>query len=104
MPARREPQHGRNHWHRLRAFFVLAILACFVIVQSAAALSNHTDHDGATDHCCAACHGSHYPVVPTGTLVYFARLATAEWHQPNYEERVLSGEWTSVNSSRAPPA
>ena len=104
MAERRDHERGRKEWPRMRAFFVLALLAGFFVVQTAAAVAIHPDHDGPNDHCCAACHGGHYPVVQTDTFVHVARFAVAAWHQLNDDERPLSREWIAVNSSRAPPA
>jgi hypothetical protein len=87
----------------LVALSVFAVIVCFVAVQTAAALSDHSDHEGPNDHCCAACHGGHYPVLQTQAVVFTARLIMSGWHSWHEEELPLAREWSAVNSSRAPP-
>jgi hypothetical protein len=103
MADSRPYTRGRTRRRKLSALLVLAVLASFVLVQTAAAISVHPDHDGPNDHCCAACHGGHYPVLKTTEIVHVTRFAVAAWHQLNDDERPVSREWIAVNSCRAPP-
>jgi len=97
--------HSRPDWRKVRVtLLVLAVLASFAAIQIAAAVSNHPDHGGPNDHCCAACHGGHYPVLQTDTFVHVQHLILAGWHPLMDDERPISREWNTVNSSRAPPA
>jgi len=105
MADRHRPIKRRSNWREQPlTILVLAVLASFLFVQTAAALSDHPDHEGPNDHCCAACHGGHYPVLQTQTFVHIAQLTLAQWHEAVDDARPASHEWTTVNSSRAPPA
>jgi hypothetical protein len=82
------------------------VLVNFAAVQaeSAIELHPHSHSGGPNDHCCAACHGGHFPVIHTASSVQVAALATAAWQAVIEVEVPVSGDGRTFNSSRAPPA
>ena len=85
---------------------VLLVLVNFAAVQaeSATELHPHSHGGGPNDHCCAACHGGHFPVIHSASSVQVAALAIAAWQTKIEVEVPASGDGRTFNSSRAPPA
>jgi hypothetical protein len=83
---------------------ILAVLACFVLVQDpgAEALHNHS-HSGAHTHCCQACHGGLLSAVPQ-TGFAFNPPVRSEWHVASDRCPAAVRLIASAGSSRAPPA
>jgi hypothetical protein len=99
----RKPQVPLGRW-LWRLHLLLAVVA-FLLVQTAAATEFHSDDHGHADgHCCAACHGGHFPVIEPGALVpdLMPALVNA-CHAMQQAERPRSADTGVVNSSRAPP-
>ena len=88
---------------------VLLVLVNFAAVQAESAIELHPhSHSGSSggrnDHCCAACHGGHFPVLHTASNVQVAALAMASWQTIIEVEVPASGDGRTFNSCRAPPA
>ena len=88
---------------------VLLVLVNFAAVQAESAIELHPhSHSGSgggpDDHCCAACHGGHFPVLPTASNIQVAALAMAAWQTIIEVEVPGTGDGRTFNSSRAPPA
>jgi len=86
----------------------LLVLVNFAAVQAESAIElhphSHSSSGGPNDHCCAACHGGHFPVIHTASSVQVAALAMAAWQTMIEVEVPASGDGRTFNSSRAPPA
>src|SRR5947209_20061241 len=92
-------------WPRiLRCVLVLLMAVGFACVQTASALENHPDHHtGASDHCCAACHAGHFPVLHTINTVQLAPLQLTVWRAFVHITPDISNHGLTLNSSLAPP-
>jgi len=87
---------------------VLLVLLNFAAVQAESAMEihphGHSGSSGANDHCCAGCHGGHFPVLHTASNVHLAVLSIAAWRAVIETAPPASGDGRTFNSSRAPPA
>jgi hypothetical protein len=87
------------------ALLVLLVLVNFAAVQTAGAMEVHPHHHGGpNDHCCAGCHGGHFPVLHTVSTIQLAALPVATWRVTIEVAPHTSDDGRTFNSSRAPPA
>ncbi len=95
------PDRASVRW--LRPALVLLLLAWFVGIQTASAITVHS-HDHDAGHGCVICHVAHLPALEAAIAPDATPAAIIEWRTWR-EEPVLPGDQALVlNFSRAPPA
>jgi hypothetical protein len=92
---------GRIAWILL----VLLVAVNFAAVQTESAMELHAHHHGGpNDHCCAGCHGGHFPVLNNASSLALSGLTVANWRAIIDVAQPASSDNRTFNPSRAPPA
>src|SRR5262249_51110594 len=90
---------------RIFGLVVVLLLACFVGLQTASAVTFHEDDHGSGSHhhCCPTCHAGHSPVLHQSRPVNLFTAIVADWKNRTEPASIVASARPRRRESRAPP-
>lgn len=95
----------RRPGHFVFGLIVALLLACFVGLQTASAVTFHDDDHGAGSHhhCCPTCQAGHSPVLHEDRPITFYTAEVASWKNRSEPAFIVPFARPRRRASRAPP-